>query len=355
MPKSYSAGMLTTSFSSFFNGNTPKKALERRSVDLSNDPEPEDNSNPFEQYIPADEPAVPDKRFIEITPKKVVTAVFSNTISTKLPATPTKFRCVLVSCIEYQSYILPSIQDVTLFSDIRLLFIPQDRNIMLSAKVHGKVEHVPIPYAKIYRIQFIRREGDPSSEWYIDFVLTSTTLDLSAFQKYDEASRIQFQFDNQYCNHFTTLRLNLAKNCGMCSATIENTLLSILSDKKAVYFTDIRDKYGEFEQSKLSGDSSISTPARLTLKRTVPSMESLAASESLRLKRHKRDMDYYSSSAVFKESAVPSYERRTSTRLKGSPPKTTRKRDPESFTYVDPDFEDTDSVKYTESLHEYLY
>jgi hypothetical protein len=267
-----------------------------------------------------------------------------------------------VSTVQYQEIIFPSSRTHQLQSDLKLLFLQADRLLALKGTVQGVSVLSAVPYSKIQRIQFIANSSSSSSDWFIDFVLVPSVLDLAPFQCTEESTRTAIK---TVFSKYSTLRLNLCSNCGMSFKSIENILISVVRDRKALKFTPIRDQYGEFELEPLSStlgsparsgslsasSESISSPQqKVTLAtrtysaRVVPSLDSLSASDSVKL----------GSSTIFKSSqkhppssslvASPkSKPVRSSKRLNNSPTSLTKSSD--SFTYVDPEFVG-DSVKY---------
>ncbi len=265
-------------------------------------------------------------------------SITSPTTSTSIaPVVTSGFKTIKISHIQYRLVVLPPSKTIHSYEEMKIRFFPNDKFVALSAEIDGDAGNVAVPFSKVARIQFIRTEGQCSSDWYIDFVLTNGhTLNFSKFKCVD---------DPDIRDHSMTLRVKLAKNCGLSIESIENILLSIVKDRRAFHFTSIRDRYGEFETSNLSstppkppvnnlgkrlGNRSCSTAELSPFQnRFVPSLEKLSSSESV--------IKPATSSSLFASPDVFDFPlKRTSKRLRGVEKRTI---DEGSFTHVDPDFE----------------
>lgn len=241
------------------------------------------------------------------------------------------FKALKISHIQYRLVIIPPSRTIHSYEDMKLLFYPTERLMVLSAKINGEsASTIAVPFSKIERVQFVRKTGECSSDWTIDFVFVyGFKLDFSKFKHSD---------DPEIVYNGMTLRVDLARNCGMSIESIENILLSIVRNRNAFHFTEIRDSYGEFEDKldfSNSPPKSQKTSPKSTAMRIVPSLEKLSSSASVQNSRFSKSLP--ASPDVFD---LP--PRRTSKRLKSTnSPKEERET---SFTYVDPDFE-SDRVK----------
>lgn len=253
-------------------------------------------------------------------------------------------KSVKISFIQYRHLIIPPRKSVHVFTDFKLIFLQSERLLVLSAKINNDLKTLSIPFSKVSRIQFIRQPSFSSADWYIDFVLTSVEfLDFKPFKGIN---------DSDIIDNCMTLRINLSSHCGFSETSLENILMSIVKDRRAFYFSAIRDRYGEFEKSKLSSSppkpikpvktysSLSSSPAA----RHVPSLEALACSESVKINSSPRK-PLSSVSSCSNSPDIFDSSKRASKRLKTSPTKSYLSSDlGGSYTYVDPEF-DTDCTK----------
>lgn len=268
------------------------------------------------------------------------TNINTNTIITKTINIP-------VSTIQYRHIILPPSKSVYNYSDFELIFTSNSRIIGLIGKVNESHGNTVIPYSKVRKVQFYRKDFTSSGDWYIDFVL-SDLIDLSFLNVEIFNSNVAGYTDFLDCN---TLRIYLKYKCSLTISEIENLLLSSIQDRNAFNFTDKRDAYGDFEKTfrTPSPNSSISyrlrTPSLLDRNlsnRSVPSLDSLSSSDSVKLRsvyslmNSKKQIS--SSPDIFNASSSKQIvvKKRTSSRLKSATESS--KQLSNSYTYVDPDF-----------------
>lgn len=267
-----------------------------------------------------------------------------------------------VSTIQFRNAVVPSSRSIYTYTNFKLIFLQKQRVLVISCVIDRLPNSavLNIPYSKVHRIQFSRKECSPSSEWYIDFVLApefADQIDLKPFNAPPESTLTPLQI--QAYADVWTLRVYLDYNCGLSVHVIDNILLSILNDRKAFYFTENKDKYGEFQTTNLTSSPdrprkslsySFSSSAINSSPRTVPSFESLYASDSVKLKSRRKtvledDDQIYASKMspdVFESSTRRQSKRTRSSTSSGSCSNSPAKV--AEFTYVDPDFE-SDCIK----------
>ena len=246
-----------------------------------------------------------------------------------------------ISNIQYRLLIIPPSKSIHKYESMHLLFVQNERMMVFTANINASAESLVLPFAKVARIQFIRQAGFASSaDWYIDFVLVSGySLDFKTFKVISD--------DPDLIDNCMTLRVNLARNCGLSSGSIENILLSIITDRRAFHFSACRDRYGEFERSQLS---SYSPPPKLSKTKTktmtvnnlslraVPSLDKLSSSESVQIAaKSPLNARKWTLPTGLNSPDIFDGPRRTSKRLKS--PIEKKSVDSSDFTYVDPDFE----------------
>ena len=204
-------------------------------------------------------------------------------------------------------------------------------------------------YSKVLKIQFIRKECASSSDWYIDFVMApEVVIDLQPFKAPPDSASPHSHIDT--FSHFSTLRVCLDSDCGASVSALDNILLSIINDRRAFYFAEAKDHYGDFEKSNRTSSpdrprktlnyspdtyNSSSKSALNSSPRHVPSLESLYASDSVKIKSRRQvvienDQIYASNSSP---DVFESTYRRQSKRNRLTSPKDV------DFAYVDPEFE----------------
>ena len=261
---------------------------------------------------------------------------------------------IRISTIQYRHFIIPPSKTIHTYTNFKLIVLQKERFFVLSCSINNSpsLAVLSLSYSKVLRIQFIRRECSLSSEWYIDFVLApeaSSQIDLKPFKAPPESAFSTSHIDT--FSQFSTLRVYLDSNCGASTHTLDNILLSILNDRRAFYFAENKDHYGDFETSDRTSSpgrpkkslsyspSKSSISALNSSPRVVPSLESLYASDSVKLKSRRKtlieDEQVYapkSSPDVFESSS-----RRQSKRHRTSSPSNSSKE--ADYAYVDPEFE----------------
>ena len=268
----------------------------------------------------------------------------TNTI-TKTSPIITKTINIPVSTLQYRHIILPPSKSVYNYSDFELIFNSTSRIIGFIGKVNESYRNTVISSSKVRKIQFYRKDFTSSGDWYIDFVLFDL-IDLSFLNVDIYNSNATGYTDFLECN---TLRIYLKYQCSLTISEIENLLLSLIKDRNAFNFTDKRDAYGEFEKRFQSPtpNNSISyrlrTPSLLDRNlsnRSVPSLDSLSSSDSVKLRSAYALMNskkQISSPDIFNASSSKqiNVKKRTSSRLKTATESS--KQLSNSYTYVDPD------------------
>lgn len=261
---------------------------------------------------------------------------------------------IKVATIQYRHIIIPPSKCEHKYSNFKLIFIQKDRTFVLSCSVDDSPNSAVlfVSFSKVLRLQFIRDESLSSSDWYIDFVLfPGTEINLKPFMPINSSSNFNDTFINTF-SEFSTLRVNLDYSCGASCTILENILLNISKDRNAFYFANEKDAYGEFELNKRisSPDRSYNSKLSLTKSlynssksspRMVPSLESLSASDSVKIKsRRQAFIDGNDQIYTSKSSPDVFDSKRQSKRIKTAlttPPKKQLKES--DFAYVDPEFE----------------
>lgn len=277
-------------------------------------------------------------------------------------------KVIQVSTIQYRHLIIPPCRSPHTFSDFRLIFVQKERCLVLSCKINNSPNSsaLSIKYCKVLRIQFIRKECMPSSDWYIDFVLApDTPVDFQPFKAPPDSALPQAHLET--FSNFSTLRVCLDSNCGASVHALDNILLSILNDRRAFYFSDSKDRYGEYETSDRTSSpnrlgkslsshnmsprttATYSTPIKSIFNsspRLVPSLESLSTSDSVKVKSRRNnliqnDQIYTTSSKSQSSPDVFEGRKRQSKRTRTTSSTLPKEAD---IAYVDPEFE-LDCVK----------
>lgn len=289
-----------------------------------------DNDFDISAYLPS--PKKPSKESKDLASLNVPLKSFMK---------PRSYPSLKVANVQYRSMMLPPTRYSHDFRDLQLFFVTKERYFSLSAFVNDLNVNIIVNFVKISRIQFIAHDSLPSGDWYIDFVMNSNELNFEPFgvvSNHSTAESLAFE----ECN---TLRINLDNNCGMSKDSIENLLFPMLRDRNALQISQKRDPYGEFEKT---ASPKKQTPIRSLQSsgtiRAVPSLESLASSESVKISPSavkRTSNSIFQSSTLYSPDVFDSFERRTSKRLraKTSPEKRTFPGNSEDSVYIDPDFE----------------
>ena len=258
---------------------------------------------------------------------------------------------IRVSTIQYRHLIIPPCKSLHKYTKFKLIFLQKERMLVLSCVINNSpnLAVLSLGYSKVLKIQFIRKECASSSDWYIDFVMApEVVIDLQPFKAPPDSASPHSHIDT--FSHFSTLRVCLDSDCGASVSALDNILLSIINDRRAFYFAEAKDHYGDFEKSNRTSSpdrprktlnyspdtyNSSSKSALNSSPRHVPSLESLYASDSVKIKSRRQvvienDQIYASNSSP---DVFESTYRRQSKRNRLTSPKDV------DFAYVDPEFE----------------